>query len=138
MDVAPGRAVTVMLESQSAASLAVLKQGRQAICSLGKVGELTISRDVGRPDQAATQVVGDVEILLPLAGLVDVAEELRRLEKEIAKTQKDVDFFNRKLSNEKFVANAPPAVLEKDRGKLQEAEEKLAILQDSLAKIGCL
>ena len=138
MDVAPGRAVTVLLESKSGASLAVLNQGQQAIRSLGKVGELTISDEVGRPDQAATQVVGDVEILLPLAGLVDVAEELKRLDKEIAKTRKDVDFFNKKLGNEKFVANAPLQVLEKDRGKLQEAEEKLAILQDSLAKISAL
>ena len=54
---------------------------------------------------------------------------------ELSVAQKDVDFFVKKLGNQKFVANAPAAVLEKDRGKLNEAEEKLAILQQSREKI---
>ena len=70
--------------------------------------------------------------------MVNVEEEEKRLEKEIAKVQKDVDFFVRKLSNEKFTANAPPQVLQKDRGKLAEGEEKLAILKQSLEKIQTL
>jgi valyl-tRNA synthetase len=73
-----------------------------------------------------------------LAGLVDVAEEEKRLQKEISKVQKDVDLFTKKLSNEKFVANAPTHVLEKDRGKLKDAEEKMAVLQENLAKIQAL
>ena len=52
--------------------------------------------------------------------------------------QKDVDLFTKKLSNEKFVANAPPQVLEKDRAKQQAAEEKLTILRQSLEKIQAL
>ena len=79
-----------------------------------------------------------MEISLPLAGLVDIAEEEKRLQKEIAKVQKDVDLFTGKLSNEKFVANAPAHVLEKDRGKLKDAEEKMAVLQESLGKIQAL
>ena len=67
-----------------------------------------------------------------------VEEEEKRLEKEIAKAQKDVDFFVKKLSNEKFTANAPPQVLEKDRSKLAESEEKLNILKQSLVKIQAL
>jgi valyl-tRNA synthetase len=135
MDVSPSREVTVVLDCKSAGSLAVLQEGGQAIRSLGRVGELTMGQNVDRPGQAATQVAGDVEILLPLAGLVDIAEEVKRLEKEIAKVRKDVDFFTKKLGNEKFVAKAPPQVLEKDRGKLREAEEKMGILQESLQKI---
>ena len=46
--------------------------------------------------------------------------------------------FTKKLANEKFVANAPPHVLEKDRGKLQAAQEKMAILEESLKKIAAL
>jgi valyl-tRNA synthetase len=83
-------------------------------------------------------MAGEVEIFLPLAGLVDIEEEEKRLGKEIAKVQKDVDFFTKKLGNEKFVANAPPAVLEKDRAKLAEAEDKLGVLQQGLEKIRAL
>ncbi len=138
MDVSPSREVTVLLECKSAESLAILQHGEQAIRTLGRVGMLTIARHLAHPEQAATQVAGDVEILLPLAGLVDVGEELKRLEKEIAKVRKDVDFFTKKLGNARFVANAPPQVLEKDRGKLREAEEKLGILAESRQKISKL
>jgi len=135
MDVAPGKQVDALLDCKSEASLATLQDGRGYIASLARTGHLQLGLGLDKPQQAATQVAGDVEILLPLAGLVDIDEEEKRLDKEIAKVQKDVDFFVKKLSNENFVANAPPQVLEKDRGKLKEAEEKLAILQQSLEKI---
>jgi valyl-tRNA synthetase len=138
MDVPPGRQVTALLECKSAASVEVLEQGAAAIRVLGKVGELTIGQALERPEQSATQLAGDVEISLPLAGLVDIAEEEKRLAKEIAKVQKDIDLFTRKLSNEKFVANAPAHVLEKDRGKLADAEGKMLVLKESLAKIQAL
>jgi valyl-tRNA synthetase len=135
MDVPPGRQIAALLLCSSGGSVAVLERARGAICALARVNELQIGQDLQRPAQAATQVAGDVEICLPLAGLVDVAEEEKRLAKEIAKVRTDVEFFCKKLGNEKFVANAPAEVLEKDRGKLAEAEEKLAILQRSLEKL---
>ncbi|PLX74994.1 MAG: valine--tRNA ligase, partial [Desulfuromonas sp.] len=138
MDVAPSRKVDALLDCKSAASLEILQEGEGYIRSLARIGDLQMGVGIDKPEQAATQVAGDIEILLPLAGLVDIDEEEKRLGKEIAKVQKDVDFFNKKLANEKFVANAPPQVLEKDRGKLKEAEEKLAILQQSLEKIVAL
>ncbi|MGW8313583.1 MAG: valine--tRNA ligase [Desulfuromonadales bacterium] len=138
MDVPPGKQVTALLECKTEASRNILEQGAAAVRVLGKVGQLTIGSGLERPEQSATQVAGDVEICLPLAGLVDAVEEEKRLQKEIAKVQKDVELFTKKLSNEKFVANAPEHVLEKDRGKLRDAEEKLGILLESLKKIQAL
>ncbi|WP_298037554.1 hypothetical protein [uncultured Desulfuromonas sp.] len=69
---------------------------------------------------------------------MNVEAQGKRLSKEIAKVGKDVAMFSGKISNEKFVANAPPRILEKDRGKLRDAEEKLGILQQSLEKIRAL
>jgi valyl-tRNA synthetase len=138
MDVPPGKQVTALLDCKSEEACRILQEGAAAIRVLGKVGEMTIGQSLERPEQCATQVAGDVEISLPLAGLVDVAEEEKRLQKEIAKVQKDVDLFTKKLSNEKFVANAPAHVLEKDRGKLKDAEEKMGVLQESLGKIQAL
>jgi valyl-tRNA synthetase len=135
MDVPPGKQVSALLMCGSVGSMAVLDSAQGAIRSLARVGELQVGRELVRPPQAATQVAGDVEICLPLAGLVDVVEEEKRLGKEIARVRADVEFFRKKLSNEKFVANAPAEVLEKDRGKLAEAEEKLAILERSLEKL---
>ncbi|MGK2945987.1 MAG: valine--tRNA ligase [Desulfuromonadales bacterium] len=138
MDVAPGKQITALLDCKSDKAQKILEEGAAAIRVLGKVGKLVIGQVLDRAEQSATQVAGDVEISLPLAGLVDVAEEEKRLQKEIAKGQKDVDLFTRKLSNEKFVANAPEHVLEKDRGKLKDAEEKMMVLKESLKKIQSL
>ena len=135
MDVPPGRQIAALLLCGSGESVTVLGNAQGAIKALARVGELQIGQELTRPAQAATQVAGDVEICLPLAGLVDIAEEEKRLTKEIAKVRADVEFFHKKLSNEKFVANAPAEVLEKDRAKLAEAEEKLAILARSLEKL---
>ncbi len=138
MDVPPGKQITALLDCKSDKDQQILEEGAAAIRVLGKVGEMTIGQGLDRPEQSATQLAGDVEISLPLAGLVDIAEEEKRLQKELAKVQKDVDLFTKKLSNEKFIANAPAHVLEKDRGKLKDASEKLTVLQQSLKKIQAL
>jgi valyl-tRNA synthetase len=138
MNVPPGKRIKAVLDCKTPASAEVLAVGQGYIRSLARLDELTFGVGVERPAQAATQVAGDVEILLPLAGLIDLDEEQKRLEKEIAKIEKDVLKFSKKLSNEAFLAKAPPAVLEKDRGKLKDAQDKLVILQDSLKKIAAL
>ncbi len=138
LEVPPGKKITVVLDCKSSAALAAVEMGRDYICSLARVEDLQMGVDMDRPKQVSTQVAGDVEVLLPLAGLIDVAEEEARLKKEIEKIKKDVDFFTKKLSNKNFVDNAPAAVLEKDRAKLSAAEEKMAILKTSLTKIEAL
>ncbi|GAB4164269.1 MAG: valine--tRNA ligase [Geothermobacteraceae bacterium] len=138
MDIAPSRKIAVVLDCRDEAAVDVVRHGEGYIRSLARVDELTFGVGVERPAQSATQVAGAVEILVPLAGLIDLAEEEKRLAKEIAKAQKDVDFFDKKLSNEKFVANAPAHVLEKDRAKQAAAREKLEVLQKSLERIQAL
>ena len=135
LDVPPGKRIAVSLDCKSEGSVAAIIAGETYLKSLARVEDLQVGVGLEHPKQVSTQVAGDVEVLIPLAGLIDVEEEESRLNKEIAKVQNDVDFFHIKLSNEKFVANAPPQVLEKDRAKLQAAEEKLAILRQSLEKI---
>jgi len=135
MDVPPSKQVAVVLDCRDDKTATILNDYAVYVKALGKVDDFSCGVAIEHPEQAATQVAGEVEVLLPLAGLVNLEEEQKRLTKEIAKTQKDVDMFAKKLSNEKFVANAPAEVLEKDRGKLAAAEEKLGILQESLKKI---
>lgn len=135
LDVPPGKRITVALDCRSEGSVAAIRAGQAYIKTLARVEGLQMAVGLAHPKQASTQVAGDVEVLIPLAGLINVAEEEARLNKELKKIEKDVAFFTKKLANEKFVANAPPQVLEKDRGKLAAAEEKLKILQQGLEKI---
>jgi valyl-tRNA synthetase len=135
LDVPPGKKIKVVLNCKSDLVVKSITSGQAYIKSLARVENLLVGVAVERPKQASTQVAGEVEVMIPLADLINVAEEEARLNKEIEKVQKDVGFFEKKLSNEKFVANAPPQVLEKDRGKLAAAEKKREILQQSLDKI---
>jgi valyl-tRNA synthetase len=135
MDVPPGKQIGAVLDCRSEAAVAIVQAGETYLRVLARVGDLSYGVGMARPEQAATLVAGEVEILLPLSGMINLEEEEKRLQKEVAKVEKDVAMFAKKLSNEAFVAKAPPEVLEKDRGKLREAEEKLQILQQSLSRI---
>jgi valyl-tRNA synthetase len=135
LNVPPGKKIKVVLDCKSEHAVQAIKTGWAYITSLARVENLLVGVAIERPEQASTQVAGEIEVLIPLADLIDVAEEKARLSKEIEKVRKDVDFFTKKLSNKKFVANAPPQILEKDREKLAAAKEKREILEQSLRRI---
>ena len=84
----------------------------------------------------ATTVTSHQTTVIPLAGLIDIAAEKARLEKEIARTAGEMESTARKLGNESFVARAPAEVVEKERQRLRDSEEKLAKLKSALAALG--
>ena len=87
---------------------------------------------------SATALVGEMEILIPMAGLIDKDAELARITKAMEKIEKDVSRTRGKLGNEKFVSNAPEAVIEKERAKLEEGEKALAKLKEQFETIKAL
>ncbi len=88
-----------------------------------------------RPTQAATLVIGTVEIYLPLADLVDMAAERARLEQELAEAEAEVQRRTAQLANEQFVARAPAAVVQRERDSLAAASATVERLRDRLAAI---
>ncbi|WP_306535982.1 valine--tRNA ligase [Geobacter sp.] len=135
MDVAPSREIAVILNCGSEASLQLLKKNEVYIMSLARVSDLAIGTGLVRPVDAAISVAGDVEVAVPLRGLVDVVEEEKRLLKEIGKLDKDVEFLAKKLENPSFVERAPADVVAKEREKLAEFSQKKEVLLASLDKI---
>ena len=87
---------------------------------------------------SATAVVGDLSVLIPMAGLIDKNAEIARLTKSIEKLTKEADKTRSKLGNEKFVGKAPEAVINKEKAKLLEAESALEKLQDQVTQIEAL
>ncbi len=85
-----------------------------------------------KPDQSASAVVGSISIHLLLAGIVDVAKETERLQKDFETTKKYVSSVTGKLANPDFIANAPADVVENEKAKLAEAEAKLKALEEQL------
>jgi valyl-tRNA synthetase len=84
----------------------------------------------GKAPASATALVGKMEILIPLEGLIDKDAEIKRLDKEIAKLEKTIKQSAGKLSNENYTAKAPAEVVEKERTKLAEMEQALSQLQE--------
>ena len=83
----------------------------------------------------ATQLVGSMEVLVPMAGLIDTQAEITRLSKAIEKASKEIQRFEGKLSNEKFMSNAPAELVEKEQTKLSDAKSSHAKLAEQLEKI---
>ncbi|ABQ25989.1 valine--tRNA ligase [Geotalea uraniireducens] len=135
MEVPPSKNIAAILDCKSADSLKLLKKNEVYILSLARLSDLAIGQGVDRPADAALQVAGDVEIVVPLKGLVNVEEEEKRLLKEIGKIDKDIEFLGKKLENPSFVERAPADVVEKEREKLAEFANKKQVLEESLEKI---
>ena len=86
----------------------------------------------------ATAVVSNVEIRIPLKGLIDVEEELTRLRKAIAKVDEDIAFVNRKLNNDKFIGRAPDHIVQKEKDKLSAYTHTKNTLEKSLTELNQL
>jgi len=84
---------------------------------------------------AAVALLGAMRILVPLAGLIDVASERDRLGKQLAKSRDEAAKSRRKLDNQSFVANAPPDVVAKERERVAEVERRAAQLEQQLARL---
>ncbi|MEC7992024.1 MAG: hypothetical protein VX192_11690, partial [Pseudomonadota bacterium] len=83
-------------------------------------------------------LVGDLKVMVPLAGLIDVEAERARLAKEVARCESDLQKLAGKLSNEAFVSKAPAAVVEKERQRAKDLEASLATLADQLQQLAAL
>ncbi len=100
-----------------------------AITDMTRLSGFTVGATLVKPADAATYICGDLEIFVPLKGLVDTAGELAKLARERQKIETKLTQVNGKLTNEKFIANAPAEVVAKE-------QEKKSILDATLAKIG--
>ncbi|MBA2781285.1 class I tRNA ligase family protein, partial [Billgrantia kenyensis] len=128
MNIAPGKPLEVLLTKGSAADRERLEANRLFLAKLAKLESATWLDDPSAAPLCATQLVGDMEVLVPMADLIDKDAELTRLAKEIDKQDKLIGGIEKKLSNESFVAKAPEAVVEKERGKLKEYQAARAVL----------
>ena len=109
--------INIIAKVSDAAHYAILQENESYIARFSNPEEFVYGEDVEAPSDAVTSVITGAEIYLPLAGLINIEDEIARLEKEAEKLQQEVDRVEKKLSNEKFVAKAPAAVVEAERAK---------------------
>jgi len=135
MNIAPSLKLKATLAVPDEKTRSTLEKGRVSIMNLANLETLTVGGDMKEPKGAATAVAGPVHVYLFLAGVIDVAAEQNRLQKEIVRIDKELAVVSRKLANPEFLAKAAESVVEKEQGKARELEEKRTALDKALARL---
>ncbi|TPV56923.1 valine--tRNA ligase [Aestuariibacter sp. GS-14] len=138
MDIAPSKPLSVLLRNASEEDERRLGISRTFIDRLARLEGITFLAKGEEAPASAAALVGEMEILIPMAGLIDKDAELARIAKAMEKIEKDAARTKGKLTNEKFVSNAPEDVIEKERAKLADAESQLAKLSAQRETIAAL
>ena len=124
VNVAPSKPITILIKTTDSALETFFKDNVNYIKRFTNPEHLEIASDLAVPELVMSSIITGAEIYLPLADLLNVEEELARLDKELAKWQKELDMVGKKLSNERFVANAKPEVVQKERDKQADYQAK--------------
>jgi len=138
LNISPAKAMPALFTKGNAQDKMLLDANRQALGKLAKLESVVWLEPGEVAPASAMQLAGEMEILVPLAGLIDVTAEQARLAKEIGKLEAEIGRVSGQLSNEKFVANAPEAVITKAREQLAGAQSSLQQLQDQFTRLGTL
>ena len=142
MDIAPGRTFPVYLrkdaDKDTSEDQRRLQENQAYLLKLAKLSSISWLSDSQEAPVCATQLYKDMEILVPLADLIDKQAEISRLEKEISRLDKGLQAIVNKLSNARFVDNAPAEIVATERERQVAAESALSALQEKLEKIQAL
>ena len=111
----------------------LIQEFEEIVCGIAKLDAIEFSTD--DYEESIEKAMTNYKIIIPLAGLIDPEEELERLRKELGNVENDIKIISSKLENEQFVAKAPEAVVQKEKGKITTAENKKLMLEKSIAKL---
>ncbi len=134
MNVPAGAQLPLILKDASPVVRDRAQKHQSLIARLARVDGLTF--DDGKPAAGSVQaLVGETTLVLPLAEAIDVDKERQRLQKELDAVAKDKEKLTKKLANEQFLAKAPPAVVEEQRSRLGEADQRAEKLSAALSRL---
>ena len=135
MRIPPSLKLKVLISAADEKSKKIIETDKGYILNLANLESLTVGVNLVEPKGVATGVIGATRIFVPLAGIVDIAGEKTRLNKELAKVSKDLDQSSKKLANRDFRAKAAPEIIQKEEEKLKDFQEKFAALEKALKKL---
>jgi len=136
MNLNPGLTLPLLIKTEDSKKINSIRYSMRSINELARVELGDIGGSVVKPKVAASSVLDGMDLIIPLDGIMDFAEEQSRVEKELKKIEKDLIFLGKKLSNQSFVAKAPPDIIEKDKQRKLALSEKQSKLKAHLQTIG--
>lgn len=137
-NIPPSKPLTLLLKQLSDEEMQILEANRSLLQSIAKLEEITVLEDDAEAPLSVSTLVGNAELMLPMAEFIDKAAELSRLQKELDKLNQEIKRIDGKLGNENFVAKAPPAVIEKEKAKRADYEVSLEKTQAQYQRIEAL
>jgi len=135
MNIKPGKLLSVLLQNGSDTDQALLGKHESYLKKLATLESITWLDKTDDAPESATALVGEMKLLIPMAGLIDKDAELKRLNKETEKLIKPIKALEGKLANPGFTDKAPEAVVQKEKDKLTDMKKALANLEEQKVKI---
>jgi len=120
MNIPLARGIDVLINVVNNEKEELIKEHLPFIKNLAHVQSFQVGDSLEKPECSATGVLEDIEIFIPLAGVIDLEAEIQRLEKKVQKTEKDMIVINKKLNNADFIQKAPENIIKKEREKIKE------------------
>ena len=135
MNIPPGKEIEIQISCKDKKVENLLNSNRNYFLRICKASNVLISTGLHKPESAAIGITEWADIFIPLKGIIDFKGEVSRIQKEIAKITRDLDFTTKKLNNEDFLKKAPQEIILKEQKKLKELKERKIKLESNLKKI---
>jgi valyl-tRNA synthetase len=136
MNVAPGRKAQVYVVSENADISNAFTEGRLFFAALAYASEVTVQKDkTGIAGDAVSVVIANATLYIPFAELVDIGQEIQRLQKEEQRLTGELARVNGMLNNEKFISKAPEAKIAEERAKLEKYTQMMEQVKERLAQL---
>jgi valyl-tRNA synthetase len=132
LNISPSVEVRAAIRTDSRDVESLFSENIEIFKKMARCKELQIGRDIKRPKGSAIAVMNEMDIYIPMEGLLDVGAEIARLRKEIAKVESSLVFINKKLQNGDYMNNAPKEVVEKERAKFDDLVQKEQKIEENL------
>jgi len=133
VNLSPAIEITAVIKVADSAQIKLLDQYANYFQKLAKISKIEAAVEIAKPAASIVAVVQNIEIYLPLEGLIDLAAERKKLSKQIDKLEKELKRVSGKLNNERFLANAPEAIVEREKRIYDEEKTKLDKMKAILA-----
>ena len=127
--------IDIMIQLEDAKNERILTDNEDYVKNFLHPKELTISTQIAAPKLAKTAVISGAQVFIPLADLVNVDDEIKRMEKEEKSLQAEVDRSTKKLGNQGFVAHAPEEVIAKEKAKKADYESQLESVRQRIEEL---
>ena len=135
MNTSLSKAVDLYIEVNDNATLSQLQANQAYIERFCNPDQLYIGKDLDVPEQVVTQTTSFAKIMMPLAGLIKIEDEIKRLQQEVDKLMGEVDRVEKKLANENFVTKAPQHLVDQERQKGEDYRQQLQAVRDQMTQL---